>query len=185
MEYSMNKRIRPRMGNRDEIMAPHSIYPCKGKDKWVAIAVGTDEEWNSLCKVMGNPDLNKDAKFADQYSRWQNQDKLDKLISDWTKDFTHYEVMNMLQKAGVAAGASLNVEELINDPHVQERGVYIEQNHPVAGKSIVFRSPWTSALTATNPPAPCLGQHNDYVFKTLLGMSDKKIAKLTEEEAIY
>jgi crotonobetainyl-CoA:carnitine CoA-transferase CaiB-like acyl-CoA transferase len=185
MEYSMNKRIRPRMGNRDEIMAPHSIYPCKGKDKWVAIAVGTDEEWNSLCKVMGNPDLNKDARFADQYSRWQNQDKLDKLISDWTKDFTHYEVMNMLQKAGVAAGASLNVEELINDPHVQERGVYIEQNHPVAGKSIVFRSPWTSALTATNPPAPCLGQHNDYVFKTLLGMSDKKIAKLTEEEAIY
>ena len=185
MEYSMNKRIRPRMGNRDEIMAPHSIYPCKGKDKWVAIAVGTNEEWNSLCKVMGNPDLNKDAKFADQYSRWQNQDKLDKLISDWTKDFTHYEVMNMLQKAGVAAGASLNVEELINDPHVQERGVYIEQNHPVAGKSIVFRSPWTSALTATNPPAPCLGQHNDYVFKTLLGMSDKKIAKLTEEEAIY
>jgi crotonobetainyl-CoA:carnitine CoA-transferase CaiB-like acyl-CoA transferase len=185
MEYTMNRTIRPRMGNRDEIMAPHSIYPCKGKDKWVAIAVGTDEEWNALCKVIGKPGLMKDERFADQFSRWQNQDDLDKIISGWTKDFTHYEIMNTLQTAGVAAGASLNVEELINDPHVKERGVYIEQNHPEAGKSIVFRSPWTSALTATNPPAPCLGQHNEYVFKTLLGMSDSEITNLTEEEVIF
>ena len=185
MEYSMNKRIRPRMGNRDEIMAPHSIYPCKGKDKWVAIAVGTDEEWKAFCKAIGKTNLIKDERFADQFSRWQNQDELDNIISSWTKDFTHYEVMNKLQKAGVAAGASLNVEELINDPHVKARGVYIEQNHPEAGKSTVFRSPWTSALTATNPPAPCLGQHNGYVFKTLLGMSDNEITKLTEEEVIY
>jgi crotonobetainyl-CoA:carnitine CoA-transferase CaiB-like acyl-CoA transferase len=185
MEYSMNRRMRPRMGNRDEIMAPHSIYPCKGKDKWVAIAVGTDEEWKAFCKAIGKTNLIKDERFADQFSRWQNQDELDNIISSWTKDFTHYEVMNKLQKAGVAAGASLNVEELINDPHVKARGVYIEQNHPEAGKSTVFRSPWTSALTATNPPAPCLGQHNGYVFKTLLGMSDNEITKLTEEEVIY
>ena len=185
MEYTMNGRIRPRMGNRDEIMAPHSMYPCKGIDRWVAIAVGTDEEWDALCKVIGNPDLSKDERFADQFNRYQNQEELDKIIGGWTKDFTHYEVMNRLQKAGVAAGASLNVAELINDPHVKERGVYIEQHHPEAGKTIVFRSPWTSALTATNPPAPCLGQHNDYVFKKLLGMSDNEIKKLIGEKVIY
>ena len=124
MEYVMNGRIRPRMGNRDEIMAPHGCYPCKGEDKWVAIAVGTDEEWDAMCRVMGNPEWSKDERFSDQFSRWQNQDELNKLIAGWTKDFTHYEVMHKLQKAGVAAGASLNIEELINDPHVQEAGRY-------------------------------------------------------------
>ncbi len=185
MEYIMNGRIRPRMGNRDEIMAPHGCYPCKGEDKWVAIAVGTDEEWDAMSRVMGNPDWSKDKKFSDQYSRWQNQDELNKLIAGWTKDYTHYEVMHKLQKAGVAAGPSLNIEEVVNDPHCKKRGVIIEQNHPVAGKITVYRSPWKSALTATNPPAPLLGEHNDYVFKELLGMSDGEINKLSAEKVIY
>ena len=185
MEYVMNGRIRPRMGNRDEIMAPHNCYPCKGEDKWVAIAVGTDEEWQAMCKVMGNPEWSKDEKFSDQISRWQNQDELNKLVAGWTKDFTHYEVMRKLQKVGVAAGPSLSIEELIEDPHVRKRGIIFKQNHPAAGKINVYRSPWKAALTAENPPSPLLGEHNDYVFKTLLGMSDGEIAKLTDERVIY
>jgi benzylsuccinate CoA-transferase BbsF subunit len=185
MEYVMNSRIRPRMGNRDEIMAPHGCYPCKGDDKWVAIAVGTDEKWKALCKVMGNPDWTKDEKFSDQFNRWQNQDELNKLIANWTKDFTNYEVMHKLQKVGVAAGPSFNVEELINDPHSKQRGIFIEQNHPAAGKTIVYRSPWTSALTAENPPAPCFGADNDYVLKELLGMDDIKVAELIDKKVVY
>ena len=185
MEYVMNDRIRPRLGNHDEIMAPHSCYPCKGEDKWVAIAVSDNKEWKAFCKVMGDPPWSKDEKFSDQFSRWQNQDELNKLIAAWTKDFTHYELMHKLQKVGVSAGASLNIEEVINDPHVKDRGVFVEQNHPVAGKTIVYRSPWTSALTATLSPAPCLGEHNEYVFKNLLGMSDKDIRQLVDKKVIY
>ena len=185
MEYVMNNSIRPRMGNRDEIMAPHGCYPCKGEDKWVAIAVGTDKKWGALCDVMGNPGWSKDQKFSDQYRRWQNQDELNKLISSWTKDFTHYEVMQKLQKVGVAAGPSFNIEELINDPHIKKRGVFVEQNHPEAGKTIVYRSPWKSALTANNSPAPCLGEHNNYVLKELLGLSDSEIINLTNKKIIY
>ena len=109
----MNGRIRPRMGNRDEIMAPHGCYPCKGEDKWVAITVGTDEKWRALCRVMGNPTWSSDKKFSDQFSRWKNQDELNKLIASWTKDSTNYEVMHKLQKEGIAAGVSLNIPELI------------------------------------------------------------------------
>ena len=185
MEYVMNNRIRPRMGNRDEIMAPHGCYPCKGKDKWVAIAVGTDEEWRSLCQVMGNPDWCKDEKFSGQFNRWQNQDELNKLIAGWTKDFTHYEVMYILQNVGVAAGASLNSAEMFNDPHIKDRGALIEQNHQEGGKNITWRSPWKSALTATNPPAPLLGEHNNYVFKDLLGISAHEIAQLIDKKVIY
>ena len=185
MEYVMNGRIRPRMGNRDEIMAPHGCYPCKGDDKWVAIAVGTNQEWDAMCMVMDSPEWSKDENYSDQFRRWENQEELDRLIANWTKDLTAYDVMNKLQKAGVAAGVSLNVEELINDPHCKKRKVFVEQNHPVAGKTIVYRSPWTSALTATNPPAPCLGEHNHYVFKTLLGFTDSEIAKLIDKKVIY
>jgi len=99
--------------------------------------------------------------------------------------YKNYEVMHKLQKVGVSAGVCLNVPELIEDQHIKKRGVFIEQNHREAGKIIVYRSPWKSALTATNPPAPCLGEHNDYVFKTLLGMSDTEIAELTEKKVIY
>jgi len=185
MEYVMNGRIRPRMGNRDDIMAPHGCYPCKGEDKWVAIAVGTDEEWHALCHVIGNPEWSKEERFSDQFSRWNNQDELNKLLGTWTKNFTHYEVMYKLQNVGVAAGVSLNSEEVFNDPHAKDRGVFIEQNHPEAGKTLVYRSPWKSALTAKNPPAPCLGENNDYVLKELLGLSDSEITNLTYEKIIY
>jgi benzylsuccinate CoA-transferase BbsF subunit len=172
------------MGNRDAIMAPHGCYPCKGDDKWVAIAVGTDKEWKALCKVMGNPEWSKDEKFDDQYKRNQNQDELNTLLGTWTKDFTHYEVMHMLQKAGVAAGASLNTKEMYDDPHVNARGALIEQPHPQGGRNLVWRTAWKSALTKKNPPAPLLGQHNSYVFKDLLGMSDSEIARLTDKKVI-
>ena len=185
MEYVMNGRIRRPLGNRNENNAPHGCYPCKGEDKWVAIAVSTDAEWIALCRVIGNPDWSKDDKFSDQFSRWQNQDELNKLIAGWTKNFTHYEVMHMLQRVGVAAGASFNIEEIINDPHVKKRGAFIEQQHPIAGKTTVYRSPWKSALTASNPPAPCIGEHNGYVFKELLGMTDSKIVELIDMEVIY
>jgi crotonobetainyl-CoA:carnitine CoA-transferase CaiB-like acyl-CoA transferase len=138
-----------------------------------------------MCKVMGNPDWCKDEKFSDQFSRWKNQDELNKLVGSWTKDFTNDEVMHMLQKAGVAAGSSLDIGELVHDPHVVKRGAIIQQQHSVAGEINVYRAPWKSALTAKNPPAPLLGEHNDYVFKTLLGMSDSEIAKLTEQKVIY
>jgi benzylsuccinate CoA-transferase BbsF subunit len=185
MEQVMNGRTRPRMGNRDDIMAPHGCYPCKGEDKWVAIAVGTDEEWKAMCKVMGKPDWCKDEKFVDQYSRWKNQDELNRLVAEWTKNYTHYEAQNLLQKAGVAAGSSLDIGELVNDPHVVKRGAIFQQNHKVAGEINIYRSPWKSALTEKNRPAPLLGEDNDYVFKKLLGMSDGEIARLTEKKVIY
>ena len=69
--------------------------------------------------MMGNPDWCKDEKFSDQFNRWQNQDELNKLIAGWTKDFTNYDLMHKLQKAGVAAGASLSTKETFNDPHIK------------------------------------------------------------------
>lgn len=187
MDYFMNHRLPSLSGNRDSIMAPHNCYRCRGEDKWVSIAVATDAEWEALCQVMGNPEWAKDERFSNNYSRWQNQEELDRLIGQWTVNYTHYEVMERLQSAGVAAMPSFSAEELFNDPHLKSRELTTEIEHPALGKQVVLNPPWKLSETPARitRAAPLLGEHNDYVFGELLGMSKKEISQLTEEKVIY
>jgi benzylsuccinate CoA-transferase BbsF subunit len=187
MEFSMNGTIRPRMGNQDDVMAPHGCYRCKGDDKWVAIAVATDEEWEAFRHAIGDPGWAREERFADGFRRWNNQHDLDRLIEDWTKERTPYEVMEVLQKAGVAVGPSFNIEELINDPHIKEREVFVEVGHPEMGKQTIYSPTWRLSGTPgrIQQRAPLLGEHNHYVFGELLGLSSKEIAGLEKEEVIY
>jgi benzylsuccinate CoA-transferase BbsF subunit len=187
MEYTMNKKSPFRCGNQDSIMAPHNCYRCKGNDKWVSIAVATDEEWNAMCHVMGNPEWSKDEAFSSVYSRWKNRVELDRHIAEWTINYTHYEVMTMLQSAGVAAMPSLNAEEILSDPHIKARGVIHEVEHPVMGKKVVLNPAWKLSDTPARvgKASPLLGEHNEEVFGGLLGMSKEEMKKLEEEKIIY
>lgn len=187
MDYTMNKRSPSRSGNRDAIMAPHNCYRCRGEDMWVSIAVASEEEWAALCQAMGNPDWIKDERFANAYQRWQHQSALDPLIEKWTMNYTSYEVMEILQKVGVAAIPAFNGEQLFNDPHSREREWYTEIEHPVIGKRIVINPPWKLSETPAmiEEASPLIGQHNDYVFGELLGMPKEDINRLKEENVIY
>ena len=185
MDYSMNKRVHERMGNHEEAMAPHNCYPCRGNDKWVAIAVRNDEEWGAFCQAIGHPKWVEGERFTDQFSRTKNQDELDRLVGEWTKNYTPHEVMEILQKAGVPAGPSLSIEEMVKDPHLNERGFFVAPDHPVTGKCLMEGVAWKSS--STQPvfgPSPTLGQDNYYVFHDLLGMSDEEFAQLVGEEII-
>ena len=186
-DYAMNRRVRGREGNRDDIMAPHGCYRCRGDDKWVAIAVSSDEEWRSLCQVIGRPEWMEDERFSDEFSRWRNQDELDRLITEWTRGHTHYEVMGILQRAGVACGPSANPAELATDPHLKERDFFVEIEHPEMGKGIYGRLPLRidGAHIGNYSTAPLLGEHNDYVFGELLGIPRREMERLIEEEIIY
>jgi len=113
-------RVQPRRGNRQPFMAPHGCYRCKGDDRWVNISVASDEEWRSFCIAIGDPPWTKEERLADSLSRHHNQDELDRLIEEWTIQHDHYDVMNTLQKAGVAAGAVLTSAELLTDPHLTQ-----------------------------------------------------------------
>ncbi|TBL76305.1 CaiB/BaiF CoA transferase family protein [Paenibacillus thalictri] len=187
MEYTMNKRSPNRRGNQDSIMAPHNCYRCKGDDKWISIAVATDEEWKALCGAMGNPEWAQDEAFADVYSRWKNRHQLDEYIAAWTINCTDYEVMTRLQSAGVAATPSFNAEQILSDPHVKARGKIIEVEHPVMGKKKVITPPWKLSETPAtiSKASPLLGEHNEEVFSSLLGMSKEEIQKLVDEKVIY
>jgi len=187
MDYSLNQRSPHRVGNQDAIMAPHNCYRCQGDDKWVSIAVATDAEWEALCRVMGNPAWADDAVYIDAYSRWLHREQLDQQISAWTIQHTHYEVMVLLQNAGVAAMPSFNAEEILSDPHVQTRGLIQEVEHPVLGKKVVLSPAWKHSETPAQikKASPLLGEHNEEVFGGLLGMSTDEIQKLVDEEIIY
>ena len=182
LDYMMNGRVAMRKGNRDEALAPHNVYPCKN-DRWVSIVIATEDEWNSFCKALGNPAWAEEERFSDAHSRWRNQDELDKLIGEWTIKYTHYEAMELLQKAGVAAVAALQGVELYSDPHLKERNVSTHVVHPNVGRRAVLGPPWKFSATPARVKhcGPLLGEHTEYVLGELLGISKEEIANLREE----
>lgn len=185
--YTMNGVMGERIGNRDKMMAPHGCYRCKGEDAWVAIAVSGEDEWNAFCDALGNPEWTKNEAFSDELNRWNNQDELDKMVETWTRGHDQYKVMTRLQESGVAATASLNVKDLVNDPQLKAREFFIETEHPVLGKLVLAGLPWRPAGSKEGnySKAPLLGEHNHYVFGELLGLSEKEIADLETEKVIF
>ena len=186
MDYMMNKSTGEMLGNGNKIMAPHGCYRCKGEDDWAAIAISTEDEWQTLVDIMGKPGWASESKFSNEADRRQNQDELDSHIEEWTGTHTQYEVMNILQKAGLTAAASLKIEVLADDPHMKERGFFVKMEHPVLGTLTLPRVPWRpDGTTAGNyNRAPLLGEHNNYVFGDLLGLNEDEISGLIEEKVI-
>ncbi|MBI2887758.1 MAG: CoA transferase [Chloroflexi bacterium] len=180
MDYTMNGRVWPLMGNRHPAWAPHGCYPCQGEDKWVAIAVTSDQEWAALCQASGHPEWREDPRFADGLSRHRHQDELDQLISAWTADRDHREVMELLQAAGLPAGAVLTGRDLFDDPQYAARGYFPEVTHPEAGTlptlGVYAKLAKTPGYIARG--APLLGEHNQYVFGSLLGLGEGEIQEL-------
>lgn len=186
MDYEMNKRVMGLQGNTSKTMAPHGIYPCAGDDKWVSIAVKTDEEWQSFCKVLGNPAWAADEKFRDPEQRIANAAELDGQVAAWTKNHENYEVTEMLQNAGVAAAPMLDTSEIFLDPHMNERKVFVDVEHPVLGSTVLYNWPWKmNDVDSKMQRAPLFGEHTKYVFEDILGLSREEIDKLMEEKVIY
>ena len=183
MDYAMNGRIPEPMGNRHAQMAPHGCYRAKGSDKWITIAVSSDEEWRELCRVMGSPQWSRDKRLADAAGRLAHRDELDRLLEQWTVNYGHIELADMLQSYGIKAGAVLDAAELAADTHLMQRGFFKKLEHPEAGTHIVPGVSWKMSRTPgrIERPAPCFGEHNHYVFGELLGMSDAEIEQLAQE----
>jgi crotonobetainyl-CoA:carnitine CoA-transferase CaiB-like acyl-CoA transferase len=186
MGYTMNGDLGERIGNRDPVMAPHGCYRCKGEDEWVAIAVDGDDEWRAFCAVLGDPAWTKEERFSTPALRHERQDEMDAHITAWTRRYSHYEVMERLQSAGIAAGPSLTTADLVNDPQLKARKFFVEMEHPVAGPLVLAGLPWRPAAgTGNYTPAPLLGQHDRDVFAGILGLSDVEIDRLVAEEVIH
>lgn len=186
LDAAMNGRDAGPRGNEDDIMAPHNVYRCEGDDKWVSIAVKTDEEWKALCHATGHPEWMEDQRFSDRYLRWKHRGELDQLIAGWTKGFTHREVMKVLQKAGVAAAPSYSAEDLLTDEHLLERGKFITVENLEGKQLLTFGMPWNFSHTPLKvyKKAPNIGENNGYIFGELLGLSPEDVARLQQERVL-
>jgi crotonobetainyl-CoA:carnitine CoA-transferase CaiB-like acyl-CoA transferase len=164
-------------GNRLEHAraAPHGVYPCRGEDRWVAIAVFDDTEWHALVGVLGGPAWLDDPRFATQEQRFAHQDELDAHVAEWTRMRDRLEVMDRLQEAGVPAAAVQDARDVNErDPQLAARGLFFELDHPIIGparfEGVPFRADgfgpdhWRSA--------PLQGEDNAYVFQEVLGLDD-------------
>ena len=186
LDYVVNQRVDNRLGNRADYAAPHGAYRCRGEDRWCAIAVSTDEEWQSFCRVMANPAWVSDQRFATFSARKDNEDELDRLVEAWTINRPAEEVMNLMQASGVPAGVVETGEDLLeHDPQLKHRHFFWELDHPEIDK---YRA-WGPAFIMSKSScelrrAAVLGEHNEYILKEILGMSDEEIAGLVIEGAI-
>lgn len=185
LDYETNGRIMTRSGNRDPNAAPHNAYPCRGDDRWCVIAVFNDDEWRALCKVAGHAEWADDPRFATLAARKENEDELDRVISQWTSHYEAHQVMEMLQAAGVAAGIVNTLGDLFCDPQLKHRNIWRELPHAELERFHYEAPPFALSETPADlRPSPLLGEHNRKVYGEILGMSDSEIGKLIAAGAI-
>lgn len=182
MDYSMNGRNAATLGNRHPT-AVQGCYPCRGNDRWVCITIHSDEEWRSFVQAMGDPGWAHDIRFSDGPGRLEFHDEIDAHISRWTEQRDNYQVMHILQEAGVAAGPVMDQRDAYNDPHLTQRGMFQEAYQEDTGAHQYPRAPYSMSSTPLEiRRGPVrLGEDNEYVYKTVLGYSDAEFAKLEAE----
>ena len=187
LDTAMNDRDAARLGNRDDAMAPHGVFPCRGEDQWVTIAVADDEQWRSLKQAMGNPAWADADEYGDAFLRWQNQDSLEQRLSEWTSTRAAEDVTNLLQSAGIAAFPSLSADQLMADPHLAERDAFPTTVHAEKGEQRAVAPPWRFSETPTDPLrwTPDLGEHNHEVFCGLLGMDEAELTALQGAHIVW
>jgi benzylsuccinate CoA-transferase BbsF subunit len=175
MEYVMTGRLPTAQGNRDYVHAPQGCYRCQGEDRWVAISVGSDSEWQDLCRVMGKPELIDDERFRDTFSRLHHQDELDNLISEWTTGQNSVDAMTRLQQSGVAATHVNDGRDVYYDPHLKARECFVEIEHPEVGRrKVVGVFAKLSATPGIIGRDPLFGEHTDWLLNELLPADDNE-----------
>jgi benzylsuccinate CoA-transferase BbsF subunit len=177
---SARGEVMGRQGNRCEWAAPHGIYPCRGDDRWIAIAVFSDIEWRLLRRQMGNPPFGQDPRFATAAGRLEHVDELDAFLAGFTREQDAHELAERLQRAGVEAGVVQDVEELDRDPQLEHRGHFRELRHEQLG-ALRFEN-YAIRIAGAPPelrtPGPQLGEHTREVLQQLLGLPEQEIERL-------
>ena len=184
LSHLVNRDVPGRVGNRCSYAAPHGVYPCQGEDRWCAITIFTDEEWRSFCNVIGNPEWSKDSKFDTLLGRKMNEDELDRLVGEWTINFSPEEVMQRMQANGVPAGVVQDAKDVYEDEQFKHRGyLWAIPDHREMGQLSYLGQAAKLSETPAIPrmPAPCLGEHTELVCREILGMSDDEFTRLLNE----
>ena len=182
-----NNAVIPHGNHPDyDMAAPYGCYRCLGDDRWCVIAVFTDEEWQALCRVLGNPPWTEEIRFSTLWQRRQHIAELDEFLEQWTIQHSPEDIMNLFQGAGIATGVVKDARELAEDPQLAARDFFTETLHPVLGKTKFDSTPIRLERTPVQlgRAAPLLGQDNRYVYQELLGIGEQEMSRYIEDGII-
>lgn len=186
IEQSIFGQVGPRQGNRHPVFAPHGCYPCAGEDAWVTVSVTDDVAWQALCQLLGAHTLASDPGLALASDRHRRHMEIDQALAAWTRQRSADVAMAQLQAAGVAAGAVRPMWQVLEDPHLQERGFWRVLNRPYVEKYICSTTSYRQGGQAMpiHRPAPTLGEHTVEVMSTLLKLDTEQLTALEKQGII-
>jgi crotonobetainyl-CoA:carnitine CoA-transferase CaiB-like acyl-CoA transferase len=168
--------------------SPSGAYRARGDDTWVVVSCATQPQWESLVQAIGDPEWAGQARFATLAGRVEHAEELDAHLEAWTSQRDRYEVMDLLQRAGVPAGAVQDAaDRLERDPQLAARGHYTMLGNaevdPMPLEGVPFRMSATPPDTggALHRGPPCLGEDNETVLGAVLGMTASDVAALAAE----
>lgn len=187
IRYSATGEQPTRQGNRVPQAAPHGVYPCRGEDAWIAIAVRSEREWVSLAAVLLAADLPADRRFASLSARKQHEDDLDRRIAELTAGWDGWDLMRRLQQADVAASVVETAADVFEDPVLAARGYWRALHHPVMGLVRHACAPhlWNGQPVPPTSPAPLLGEHTEKICRDVLAMPAAEYQRLVADGVLW
>ena len=185
IKYQVSNEEPIRIGNKSNLYCPHNVYPSKGNDEWITIAVTNDNQWKILLSKINAPELNKYSS-SDLTNRKANESEIDKIISDWSINYEKYELTHILQSVGIPSAPVMGAPDLFNDPHYIKRETFETVEHTEAGVHIYPGIPWKMSQTQNEikSASPLLGEHHQQIYGDLLGLSKKQLSELLDSGTI-
>ncbi|KYZ76330.1 carnitine dehydratase [Anaerosporomusa subterranea] len=183
--YLVEGRVPGRIGNRYEFIAPYDSFPAT--DGWAVIAVGNNAVWKRFCQVIGREDLIEHPDYKNNIDRVKNHQGLTELVSAWTITRTVDDVVETLLAKSVPSAPINDVSRIVNDPHIAgAREMFVEISTPVGKNMKVVACPikFSETKASVRQGAPALGEHNDDVLSSVLGMDETAIARLKQSGAL-
>ena len=167
------------MGNASLFAAPHDCYPCKGEDRWCAIAVENDEQWAALAQILGG-EIGADQRFKTAAGRLEHRNELNRVVERWTRERDAFEIMDRLQRLGVPCGVAQTGADVTADPHLVERGFIVGVDNERIGRVVLPNFPlrFANARMTRRWEFPVLGRDTEAVLRDVVEYNDEKIAAL-------
>ncbi|MFN0027979.1 MAG: CoA transferase [Acidimicrobiales bacterium] len=172
----------PLPGNRHVTFAPQGCYRCAGEDQWLVLSITDDEMWRALRTVMGSPAWAEDPRFDHMEGRRAHHDDVDTYLSEWTARYDPVALFHRCQAAGVAAAPVADQAAQLSDPHLRARGFFRPNRSSEVPSTYMPNHLWRwDGPPMQWGPFNRLGDHNDYVFRDLLGLADAEYEQLSAD----
>lgn len=183
LDLEVNGHVPSRNANRHPSAAPHGVFPCKGEDRWVALSVMDDAEWQRFVEAMGSPEWAQEPRLATVQGRKADEDRLEQRVAEWARGLERDAIVALLRKHDLRVYQVSSMADLFSDPQLDARQEWRPVDHPVQGRIHAHAPPFLLRGTPPelNRPAPCLGADNAYVLGEIIGLSNDEIEELARQ----